>query len=227
MYSERDYLPISALQHLLFCQRQCALMLLENQWRDNRLTILGSLLHKKAHKSGKVKFRDRSEIRSLPVFSRRLGLYGILDVLTMTQSEAGSANFNWSPREYKRGKPKKNPCDRVQLCAQAICLEEMSIDPEFARFFESPIRITQGQIFYGTTKRAVDVPFTPELRELTIGSAARLHELIESGRTPMPENGPKCRNCSLRDVCLPELGDRFATVTDYLDRAYRRAFAAD
>jgi CRISPR-associated exonuclease Cas4 len=225
MFTESQYLPISALQHLLFCPRQCGLILLENQWRDNRLTILGSILHKKVHQPGSRSLRKRNRVTSMPVFSRRLGLFGILDSVNISPGSCDETL--WTPREFKHGKPKKNACDRVQLCAQAICLEEMSRDPESAHHFQTPISIPTGQIFYGKTRRCVNVDFTPELRRLTETSAAQLHALYDSRITPPADFGPKCRNCSLKSVCLPELKDRFASVKDYLADAFRKAFETD
>ena len=203
-YSEDDLLPISALQHLMFCERQCALIHVERLWVENRFTVEGRILHKKAD-SGRSESRggDRAA-RSLPVRSLELGLFGIADVARYERDVGDSI----IPVEYKRGRIKKNDCDRVQLCAQALCLEEMH-----------GVSIPFGEIFYGKTRRKVRVEFTPELRRTTTGAAARLHDLIRSGRTPPAEFGPKCENCSLRGVCMPRLGGGVASRARQFDRA--------
>ncbi|MDR3638619.1 MAG: CRISPR-associated protein Cas4 [Isosphaeraceae bacterium] len=188
-YSESELLPISALQHLLYCERQCALIHVERLWAENRFTAEGSILHKKAH-GGKTSTRPESKTtRALPLRSVELGLYGVADVV---QQKPGEPPL---PVEYKRGRPKKNDCDRVQLCAQALCLEEMAGQT-----------IPRGELFYGKTRRRVVVEMTPELRATTIETVRRLRLLIESGRTPPAVPGRKCERCSLRELCLPYLG---------------------
>lgn len=188
-FSESEFLPISALQHLLYCERQCALIHVERLWAENRFTAEGVALHKKAH-AGKPTTRPQGRtLRGVPLHSRALGLFGVADVVAVGKGEPPE------PVEYKRGRPKKNDCDRVQLCAQALCLEEMT-----------GRHVAQGAIFYGKTRRRVPVAFTPELRRLTCDCAARLHALIRDRRTPPPEPGRKCDRCSLQDLCLPRLG---------------------
>ena len=147
MFTESDFLPISALQHLLYCERQCALIHVERLWAENRFTAEGNILHKKAH-GGKSTTRPESRtIRALPLRSFELGLCGVADIV---QQKPGEPPL---PVEYKRGRPKKNDCDRVQLCAQALCLEEMTKQT-----------IPRGELFYGKTRRARgrrDDPGTP------------------------------------------------------------------
>lgn len=190
-YAESDLLPISALQHLLYCDRQCALIHVERQWAESRETAEGNLLHKKAHGGGKTTRPEGRSLRALPLHSLELGLFGVADVVRCTPGEPPV------PVEYKRGRPKKNDCDRVQLCAQALCLEEMTGRP-----------VPLGELFYGKTRRRVAVEMSPALRRLTADTTARLHELIRSGRTPPAEPGRKCDRCSLRALCLPELSRR-------------------
>ncbi len=198
-YAESEFLPISALQHLLYCDRQCALIHVERLWAENRFTAEGQLLHKKAH-GGKPTNRPQERTRrGVPVHSRELGLFGIADVVATKPSEPPI------PVEYKRGRPKKNDCDRVQLCAQALCLEEMT-----------GLVIPRGEIFYGKTRRRLAVEMTPELRRRTIDAVARLRDLIDSRRTPPAEPGRKCERCSLRDLCLPRLG-RLGSTRDAFD----------
>lgn len=203
MFSEDNLLPISALQHLLYCDRQCALIHVERLWAENRFTAEGGILHRRAH-SGKSDTRPAGRsARGLPVRSLTLGLFGVADVV---RYEKG-ADAPIVPVEYKRGRPKKNDCDRVQLCAQALCLEEMH-----------GRSLPFGEIFYGKTKRRVRVEFTPELRRTTVDATARLHDLVRSGRTPPADPGPKCDRCSLRELCLPRLGGRVARKAYSFDR---------
>lgn len=202
-YSEDDLLPISALQHMLYCERQCALIHLERLWAENRYTVEGNLLHKKAH-SGRGETRPAARTtRGLPVRSLEIGLFGVADVVRYEQDGAASM----VPVEYKRGRPKKNDCDRVQLCAQALCLEEMH-----------GVHLERGEIFYGSTRRRVGVEFTGELRQTTIATASRLRSMLRAGKTPPAEPGPKCDRCSLRELCLPKLGSRGLRTRDRFDR---------
>jgi CRISPR-associated exonuclease Cas4 len=202
MFLESDLLPISGLQHLLYCERQCALIHLENQWSENRFTAEGAVLHRAAHSGRSETRRNTRCSRSLPVHSLTLGLYGIADVVRIERGR------EIVPVEYKRGRPKRNACDRVQLCAQALCLEEM-LDRE----------IPHGDLFYGQTRRLTRVEFDANLRELTRSAAARFHALIRSAQTPAAEPGPKCRHCSLQTLCMPELANRSNRVRSYIDAA--------
>jgi CRISPR-associated exonuclease Cas4 len=201
MCSESELLPISALQHLLYCDRQCALIHLEHLWVENRFTAEGAVLHRAAHSGRSERRRETQTTRSLPVRSLELGLFGVADVVRI--GRGGDV----LPVEYKRGRPKRNPCDRVQLCAQALCLEEML-----------GVSIAHADLFYGKTRRHVRVPLDDELRQLTRESAERLHRLIASGRTPAAEPGPKCERCSLRVLCMPELSARLGAVRAYIER---------
>ncbi len=205
MFAEADLLPVSALQHLPFCERQCALIHLEGLWAENVLTVEGKHLHEKAHAPDAAEKRGDVYIaRSLVLRSLRLGLAGQADVVEFHLDDSGVAlpfkTGKWCPFpvEYKRGKPKRNHCDEVQLCAQALCLEEM-LDAN----------IPAGALFYGQTRRRVDVCFDPLLRGETEAVAARLHALIKSGKTPHAVREPKCESCSLERLCLPDaLGAR-------------------
>jgi CRISPR-associated exonuclease Cas4 len=205
MFSEDDLLPLSALQHLLYCDRQCALIHVEQLWEENSLTVHGRHLHERAD-SGKTESRGGVRIvRSLPLRSMRWGLIGKADIVEFRAEEAGERCF---PVEYKRGKPKGHDADRVQLCAQALCLEEMLGRPVLA-----------GALFYGKTRRRLDVPFDPPLRALTELTIGRLHELIASRRTPRPVyEKAKCERCSLIHLCMPRAGPFARSASDYLDR---------
>ncbi len=191
MFAEDDLLPLSALQHLLFCERQCALIHLERVWVDNPLTVEGTHLHERAD-SGEAESRgDVRIVRSLPLRSLRLGLSGKADVVELHRLEDGV----WQPHpvEYKRGRPKAHRADEVQLCAQALCLEEMLGQP-----------VPRGALFYGQTRRRLEVDLDTPLRQITEEAAARLHRLFQSGVTPTAVREPKCDQCSLLGVCLPD-----------------------
>lgn len=188
MFSEDQLLPISALQHLLFCERQCALIHLEQLWSDNQFTAEGNLLHARAH-DGPDEARPGVRItRALPVRSLALGLSGQCDVAEFHE-KTGEVRLV----EYKRGKPKVHRADEVQLCAQALCLEEMLQRP-----------IAGGALFYGKRQRRTPVGFDETLRALTRDSARRLHGLIASQITPPAVREKKCESCSLLNLCLPD-----------------------
>ncbi len=192
MYSEDQFLPVSALQHFLYCERQCALIHLERVWEENRFTAEGKVLHDKAH-TGPDESRPGVRItRGLPVASARLGLSGVCDVVEFhTSGEV-------LPVEYKRGRPKTHRADEVQLAAQAIALEEMLNRT-----------VDLGLLFYGKTRRRKEVAIDTTLRELTTNLAMRLHALINHGCTPPAEfSASKCNACSLLPICLPKANSR-------------------
>ncbi|NQW03055.1 MAG: CRISPR-associated protein Cas4 [Acidobacteria bacterium] len=210
MEEDRDLLPISALQHLQFCERQCALIHLEGLWAENRRTVEGRLLHERVHEAGKtVRGAIRHE-RGLQLCSQRLGLFGIAD---MVEFDPGGPPH---PIEYKRGRPKAHDADEVQLCAQAMCLEEML-----------SCHVPAGELFYGTIRRRVEVIFSVELRARTEAAAARLHELISHGRTPIARRELKCDRCSLLHQCIPGALKARATARRYLDDAVEMILQAE
>jgi CRISPR-associated exonuclease Cas4 len=217
MFSEDDLLPISALQHLLFCERQCALIHIERLWADNRLTVEGTHLHERVHEQDGVEGRGNTRVaRGLVLRSFRLGIWGIADVVEFQRSplEDGSdgavlhaawpGRWRVRPVEYKRGMPKDDPCDRVQLGAQALCLEEMLGGV-----------VGEAALFYGAPRRRMNVSVDQALRAAVESAAAELHQLIASGRTPAARYGKKCENCSLVELCLPHLAGR-RSAADYL-----------
>lgn len=225
VYDENNLLPISALQHLLFCERQCALIHVERLWAENRFTAEGNRLHEKAH-AGKPETRGGVRIiRGLPLHSFTLGLVGQADVveceppasqrltartLAEVLRNAGDDErklWRVTPVEYKRGKPKQNDCDRVQLCAQAICLEEML-----------GITIAAGEVFYGEKRRRVSVEFNSDLRDKTAQAARRLHEIVDGRITPPAVREKKCETCSLFHLCLPEATSHKKSARKYLER---------
>jgi len=187
-----DFIPISALQHAVYCLRQAALIHLEQAWEDNRFTAEGQVMHAVADKGGGRWARGLRRVMALPVASARLRLSGIIDVVEFRpQADGPEVPY---PIEYKRGSPKLHRADEVQLCAQAICLEEMTGVP-----------VPRGALFYGETKRRVEVPFDVGLRALTEETAQAFVEVMASGRTPPPTVlKQRCRACSLKEICRPE-----------------------
>lgn len=206
MDEHEDPLPLSALQHYLFCPRQCALIHVEAQWAENRFTAEGHLLHDRVDQGGKTTRDGVRTVRSVPLRCRRLGLTGIADVV-----ELHGANQQPYPVEYKRGKLKAHRADEVQLCAQALCLEEM---------FGG--EVPEGALFYGEIRRRTVVPFDTELRTLTECIAKAARAMIRSGTTPPPDYVPrKCTQCSLIDLCQPRRLSQLSKVADWLCRQLR------
>jgi len=202
MYTEDDLIQLSALQHFVFCERQCALIHIEQLWNENLFTAEGRIMHDKVDTANK---ESRGSIRieyGVPLRSFRLGLIGKADVVEFHKHGDKWIPF---PVEYKRGKPKIDDCDKIQLCAQAICLEEML-----------NVEIQQGALFYGQTRRREDVIFGNKLRMETDETARRVHELIASGITPKAEYSKKCKNCSLLERCMPKTCGKAKLVSKYL-----------
>lgn len=205
--SDENHLPISGLQHLAFCPRQWGLIHLEQVWKENRLTAEGRLLHERADLPGQSRRDQVRTVRGMWLRSDRLALTGRADVVEFKPEPY--------PVEYKRGKRKPNDCDAVQLCAQALCLEEMLKVP-----------IPKGAFFYGDPRRRLEVLFTIELRSRTESLAATMHQLFHAGVTPAAQPGPHCRNCSLVDLCLPASTDGAIDARRWLDRK-TRSLSAD
>lgn len=217
LFSADDLRPLSALQHLVFCERQCALIHLEQQWVENRFTAEGKLLHERADEMGSESRGERRIARALAIRSRRLGLSGRADAVEFHRLESGdggarlpgsAAGWRPYPVEYKRGKPKRHRADEVQLCAQALCLEEML-----------GVEVPAGALYYGRKRRRHPVRFDAELRALTETTARRLHELLAAGRTPKAVRQPKCDDCSLLEVCLPAAPE--SSARGYVERLFR------
>ncbi|MDN5850541.1 MAG: CRISPR-associated protein Cas4 [Nitrococcus sp.] len=202
--NEPHLVPLSALQHFAYCPRQCALIHLEQTWAENLWTAQGQVLHQRVD-SQQAETRAGVRIeRGVSVASDRLGLTGKLDVL-----EIDLATGALIPVEYKRGKPKPQHWDHIQLCAQALCLEEMRDS-----------RIDQGAIWYWQVRRRQWVELDEALRRETEAIIGAVHKLLEGGVTPLPEPGPKCRACSLRDLCQPEANARDRSAA-YVDSLYQ------
>ena len=222
MYAEDDLIMISALQHFAFCERQCALIHLEQVWEENRLTAEGKVLHERVDQATSESRKDVRIATSVRIRSLRIGITGVIDLLEFHRLESpvdagGSivgvalprASEFWRPVpvEYKRGKPKENRVDEIQLCAQALALEEML-----------GVAIQAGALFYGQTRRRLDVPFDEDLRSLTEEMATGVHALLNGGRTPLAVYSPKCKSCSLLEICRPRLRER-RSAKKWIERA--------
>ncbi len=204
MYSEDDLLMISALQHFLFCPRQCALIHVEQQWTENVFTAEGRILHERVHTAGKESRRKVKVEFDVPIRSLQLGVVGRGDIVEFHLQNDGI----WLPYpvEYKRGKPKKDDSDRVQLCAQAMCLEEML-----------EVYVPTGALYYGKKKRRIEVSFDERLRHTTSDTAEKLHDLLSSSCTPPPVYSPACESCSFLESCLPEIAGKKNKVAKYME----------
>lgn len=206
MFSESDLLPISALQHVVYCERQAALIHVERLWSENVHTVEGRHLHDAVDERTSESRRERRIARSLPIRTFQYGLAGVADVVEFHHCDDGAELWNASgrwrpfPVEYKKGKPKRHRADHVQLCAQALCLEEM---------FSA--RVESGALFYGTPRRRTDVIFDAELRNVTLRAATRFREIVEKQLTPPAVFGAKCRECSLFELCRPRAAEKSAT----------------
>lgn len=227
MSAEDLLLPISGLQHWVFCPRQCGLIHLERLWAENRFTAQGRTLHDRAH-DGPDEARPGLRItRGLAIRSLRLGLAGVADVVEFASAEQTVAKAHsirvpgwhgrWVPRpvEYKRGRPKSHDADRVQLCAQGLCLEEML-----------HTNIPVGLLFYGRTRRRQEVYLNEELRQRTTDVTGAFRAMLDSGQLPPPRPGPKCKACSLRSHCLPKSAAT-GRASRYLARNIRNALNND
>lgn len=200
-YSEDEFLQLSGLQHFAFCRRQWALIHIEQQWQDNLRTVEGNILHERAHdETLKERSRDKLTLRGLRVASSVLGISGACDVVEFVRSKSGARLAGedgfWQPYpvEYKRGSSKANDADRLQLCAQAMCLEEMLGCP-----------IPEGALYYGETRRRERVSLDDALRTQVSQMLSEMHELNRHGYTPKVKTGKHCSACSLKELCLPVL----------------------
>lgn len=201
MYAEENYLMLSGIQHFAFCRRQWAMIHIEQQWAENYRTTSGELMHKKAHDEDSFEKRgDLLIVRGLRISSRELGLSGQCDVVEFHQDKDGIELFGYEgkwnpvPIEYKRGTPKENNADALQLCAQAICLEEM---------FQ--ISISEGFLYYGENRRRSKTEFTDDLRQQVKKYSMEMHDLFRKGYTPNAKPTKQCKACSLEELCIPKL----------------------
>lgn len=215
-YREEDYLPLSGLQHFYFCKRQWALIHVEGLWLENGATAEGRLVHERADDPFFTESRVGTVVsRSVPVASSRLGLSGVMDVLELTKGGAVALPgrpglWGLNGVEYKRGRPKTDDRDKVQLAAEMMCLEEML-----------GCTLEKSDLYYHTTRRRLTVRLTEELREEVFRTAREMHRLFEGGITPPAETGKHCTRCSLYEGCMPALTRRKASVQNYMDRAVK------
>lgn len=200
-YSQDDYLMISGIQHFKFCRRQWALIHVEQQWAENEHTVVGELMHKKAHDPYLIEKRnDVLIVRALPVSSRSIGISGECDIVEFHKCDEGiklighRGLYSVYPVEYKKGKPKESDEDKLQLAAQAMCLEEMFLT-----------QIPEGALYYGETRRREVVEFTEEIRNQVKSIFEEMHWYYERKYTPKVKTTKACSGCSLKDICLPKL----------------------
>ena len=214
--NEDEYLMLSGIQHFAFCRRQWALIHVEQQWQENERTVEGNLLHRVAHDESKTEKRnDRITVRGMRIASRKMEVSGICDVVEFHEDDSGITLHGWKgtwqpyPVEYKKGSPKDNDADILQLCAQAMCLEEMLC-----------CEIPEGSLYYGETRRRQIVLFTQELRARVEMMFAEMHEIYRKGVTPKVNPSKGCNACSLKEVCLPKLTNSLK-VSTYLDNCLK------
>lgn len=212
-YKEEDFLMLSGIQHFSFCPRQWALIHIEQQWEENYFTIDGNIMHENAHDGEFTeKRKDIVITRGMPVFSRTMGISGTCDVVEFHKNSGGISLMNYDgkflpvPVEYKRGKPKTHDADVLQLCAQAICLEEMLV-----------CRIEKGYLYYGETRHRLEVLFDEALRLKVKNAFSKMHEYFERQYTPAVKMTKACKSCSLENRCMPVLC-KSGSVRKYIER---------
>jgi CRISPR-associated exonuclease Cas4 len=192
MIDEEHFLPLSALQHMAFCPRQCALIHLEQQWAENRFTAEGNVMHEKTDTPEIERRPGIRIVRAMMVRSFTYGLTGKCDVVEYHDDGLGGATI--LPVEYKRGRPKPDHRDEVQLCSQALCLEEMH-----------DTHIEKGALYYGKNRRRIEVELDDSLRAITLKLVSDLREMMNAKRTPPPiYESKKCDSCSLYEICRPK-----------------------
>lgn len=216
-YSEEDYLLLSGIQHMAFCERQWALIHIEQAWAENVRTMEGKHLHERTDNPFEDETRkDVRVVRAMPLVSNKLGLRGVADVVEFHRTEDALEGISvrlknrkgwWRPYpvEYKRGRPKPDDRDAVQLCAQAIALEEML-----------EVSIEFGFLYYAENRRRVEIAFDQGLRTYVEGLSGKMHQMISEGKTPKAKKGKHCSLCSLKEICQPDLTIRHRSVKEYL-----------
>lgn len=210
-YKDDDFLQLSGLQHFRFCRRQWALIHIEQLWAENLRTVEGEFLHERAHDAAQREWRgDLLITRDMRVFSPSLGVSGSCDVVEFRRSDTGvplpgrDGKYQPYPVEYKRGSPRSDTANHLQLCAQAMCLEEMLC-----------CDIPEGAIYYGEIRRREKVPLTEELRREVKDTLQEMHQLYQRRHTPKVRPSKACNACSLKELCLPKLM-RHQSVSEYL-----------
>lgn len=201
MFNEEDFLQISGIQHFSFCRRQWALIHIENQWCENFHTVKGNIIHEKAHdKFFRQSRKNIITIRGMPIFSRKLGITGECDVVELQRDENGikinnlDGAYKVVPIEYKKGRPKENYCDKLQICAQTLCLEEIFC-----------CEIKEAYIYYAEIKHRQKVFIDDELRDILKSTLKEMHDIYNRRYTPKVKRSKHCNNCSLKDLCLPKI----------------------
>lgn len=214
-YREEEFLQLAGIQHFIFCRRQWALIHIEQQWQENYLTAMGTVMHHKVHDSfGNEKRKHILISRGMPVQSRKLGIQGVCDVVEFQQDENGisirnrEGTYQIMPIEYKRGKSKEDKSDVMQVTAQALCLEEMFC-----------CEIPKAALFYGETKRREYVTLTQELRDECKAAYEEMHKLYERNYTPNVKYARKCQACSLKDSCLPKM-QKSRSAQEYMENIW-------
>ena len=197
MYTEDDFIMISALQHYVYCPRQCGLIHVDDVWNENLFTVRGNILHDKVDTDTYETRGTLKTVRGLRIHSFRLGITGRCDVVEFRKSKTGEEIM---PVEFKSGEPKDDISDKVQLCAQVFCLEEMLA----TNLPAGQARITRGAFFYGKIRRRDIVEIDNELRSQTENIIASVREIVSNKIVPSAEYTTKCRNCSLQDICQPK-----------------------
>ena len=212
MYKEEDFLQLSGIQHFEFCRRQWALAYIELQWQENVRTVEGKILHENAHDASmKEKRGDLLTVRAMPIHSREMGVSGECDVVEFHKVKDGihlagkEGVYKAVPIEYKRGRPKTDDSDILQVAAQAMCLEEMF-----------SVKIEEGALFYGEIRRRENVLFTEELRQKVREMFDEMHQLYARGYTPKVKWSKSCNACSLQEICMPKLG-KSRSVSGYIN----------
>lgn len=215
VYAEEEYLMLSGIQHFQFCKRQWGLIHIDQQWAENEATVHGQVLHQKADNPYiKEKRKDLLVSRAIQVSSKELGLYGILDVVEFHKDKNGihlaGKSGQWLPTivEYKRGKPKKDNRDIVQLVAQTICLEETL-----------HCLIEVGYLYYHSVNQKKRVEMTPDLRQEVHNLAEEMHRCYENRMIGKAEYFKNCRLCSLVDICLPRLNKKTRNINNYIQQS--------
>ncbi|HKJ82235.1 MAG TPA: CRISPR-associated protein Cas4 [Ignavibacteriaceae bacterium] len=205
MYTEEDFIMISALQHYVFCPRQCGLIHVDDVWQENLFTTRGNILHEKVDTDTYETRGNIKTVRGLRIHSFHYGIVGRCDVVEFRQEKSNQIIL---PVEFKSGEPKENISDKVQLCAQVLCLEEMV-----------SVRIKQGAFFYGKIRRRNVVKIDDELRAQTENIINSVREIVSSKKVPTAEYAAKCRNCSIQSICQPKAMNK-RKLKNYIEGLY-------